>query len=145
MKSTLMIMVLSMLFITLNSNAQDRQTEIYLYETATSVDIKISASLFGEELTFKDQKHDITIRNMGEDTFDVDAKFFRHSIESLPGSETGAEPEFAFSNQIMTSLKLVPHEKVILGGIESWSSNTQEDGTVTETQSKKVFTLERLD
>ncbi|AQS35405.1 hypothetical protein Sps_00185 [Shewanella psychrophila] len=138
-------MVLSMMFITLNSNAQDRQTEIYLYETATSIDIKISASQFGEELKFKDETHDITIRNLGEDTFYVDAKFFRHAIESPSEPTAAAEPEFAFSNQIMTNVKLISHEKVTLGGVESSSTETQEDGTITETQSEHFFTLERLD
>ncbi len=138
MKSIFSIFVLFISLATLTACATSRPTSITVDDSNRLVEIKVSGNFLEDELRFKSAKYDICIQNLGDNLFHIDAKVISKRIDPLTGDELIAR------NQIVTQVKVEPEVKVMIGGLDTWSSSVQKDGTITETRSQKRYVLQIL-
>ena len=139
MKSIFSIFVLFISLVTLTACANNTQPSIITIDDSdTLTTIKVTGDLLEDELHFKDAKYDISIQPLGDNQFHIVAKTTSKRIDSVTGDE------LVSSNQIVTRVRAEPEEKVTIGGLDTWSSSVQKDGTVTETRSQKRYELQIL-
>lgn len=98
--------------------------------------IKVSGAPLEKELSFNNDQYEISIQNVGDNLFHIDAKIISTRVDKLTGEK------LASSNQIVTQVRAKPEEKVTIGGLDSWSESIQADGSVKEVRSQKRYILE---
>ena len=136
MKSILSILVILISLSTLSACATTHPASITVDDSARLVEIKVSGNFLEDELRFKSAKYNICIQNLGDNLFHVDAKVISKRIDHLTGDQLIA------TNQIVTQVKAEPEEKITIGGLVTWSSSVQKDGTIKETRAEKRYVLQ---
>jgi len=121
---------------TLSACATTHPASITVDDSARLVEIKVSGNFLEDELRFKSAKYNICIQNLGDNLFHVDAKVISKRIDHLTGDQLIA------TNQIVTQVKAEPEEKITIGGLVTWSSSVQKDGTIKETRAEKRYVLQ---
>jgi len=140
-KSIFLSLILSIslvtLLITLSACANNPRPSVITIEDSDSLaTIKVSGAQLEKELNFNNGQYEISIQNVGDNLFHIDAKIISTRVDKVTGEK------LVSSNQIVTQVKAEPEEKVTIGGLDSWSESIQADGSVKEIRSQKRYILE---